>query len=836
MDDPYRLPHTALPSRYELHITPDLAAATFTGTVVIHLDLMGTTRSLVCNAIELEVFSASMDGVPVESIALDPATERVTFTLADAAAPGPHQLVVAFSGILNDKLRGFYRSTWTDDSGREHVLGTTQMQSTDARRAFPCWDEPEFKAVFAISLTIDEGLEAISNSPEVSRIASGDGKVTIAFGDTMAMSTYLVAWVVGELEMSDTVDVGGIPLRLVHVPGKGHLTAFGLDCAAAGLRWFQEYYAIPYPGEKVDLVALPDFAAGAMENLGCITFRESLLLVDPEVATHTDLELVADVVLHELAHMWFGDLVTMRWWNGIWLNEAFATFMEIAAVDAYKPDWKRWDLFNLERGLAFEVDALAATRPVEFDVVSPDDASGMFDVLTYQKGGALLRMAEQYLQPERFRAGVNRYLRDHAYGSTETSDLWDALEAETGEPVRRVMDSWIWQGGHPLVSAHLDGQQLLLEQRRFRYDGADDASTWAVPLIVRNGNEELRHLLDGPTKLTLPNPTAPVIVNAGGYGFYRVHYSEDLLNRLEGPALRSLTPAERYGLVDDAWNGVIAGDREADWFCSFVRRFVDDADLALWRLLSTAFATLDRSVDDGQRPALASYVRAMVAPVLGRVGRTPSESDDDVTSELRGVLLRTAAVLGDDQMAIDICRDAIGDLLADRSINAALGAAAVSVMANLGDADLHRRYVQRFNDARTPQEMLRFLYALAEFPGRSELEGTIALALSPKVKSQNAPYLIGRCMSNRRWGQLAWDAMAANWGTLVERFPGPSIPRMIEGVRALTEPAQVAAVQAFFAEHPVPQAQNTVGQHLERQAINAQLRLRVMRSLTSLTS
>ena len=385
------------------------------------------------------------------SFELDEDVERLVVTLPEPVAPGPLTLRLRFRGTLNDKLRGWYRSTFRDDDGREQVIATSQMQATDCRRAFPCWDEPEYKATFAVTMRVSEGLLAISNGPEVSREGEGTGTVTVRFADTMPMSSYLVAFVVGPLEATGPVDVDGVPMRVVHVPGKGHLTGFALDVGAFALRWFQRYYGIPYPSDKVDLVALPDFAAGAMENLGCITFRESVLLVDPASATQTEEQLVADVVAHELAHMWFGDLVTMRWWNGIWLNEAFATFMEVAACDAFRPPWKRWDSFSLERTAAFETDSLLSTRPVEFEVVSPEDADGMFDVLTYQKGGALLRMLEQYLGEEGFRDGIRHYLAKHSYGNTETSDLWDALEATSAEPVRRIMDSWIWQEGYPLV-------------------------------------------------------------------------------------------------------------------------------------------------------------------------------------------------------------------------------------------------------------------------------------------------------------------------------------------------------------------------------------------------
>ena len=393
--DPYRLPAGVLPSRYDVRLTPMLDEATFSGTVTVQLDVEVPTTTLVLNAAELEISLCLVNGAPAD-FTIDAEADRLFVHTATELPTGSATLTVEFTGILNDKLRGFYRSTYTDADGTEQVIATTQMQSTDCRRAFPCWDEPEYKAVFGLTLNIADGLQAISNGPEVGRTA-GDGRTAIRFADTMIMSTYLVAFVVGRLEMSDSVDVNGSPMRLVHVPGKGHLTDFGMDVGAFCLRWFEEYYGIPYPSDKVDLAALPDFAAGAMENLGCITFRESLLLVDPATSTQNEQQLVADVVAHELAHMWFGDLVTMRWWNGIWLNEAFATFMEIAACDAYRPDWERWTSFGLERSVAFDVDALENTRSVEYAVRSPADCEGMFDVLTYQKGGALLRMLEQYL-------------------------------------------------------------------------------------------------------------------------------------------------------------------------------------------------------------------------------------------------------------------------------------------------------------------------------------------------------------------------------------------------------------------------------------------------------
>ena len=498
--DPYRLPRSAVPVRYNVELAPDLAAATFDGVVEIEVDVVEPLDELVLNAIELDINEVRVDGSDVQWH-LEPATERLVVSPPGGLQPGRVVLAVSFAGVLNDMLRGFYRSTYRDDEGVERVIATTQMQATDCRRAFPCWDEPDFKAVFAITLVVDPDLLAVSNTAEVERSDHPDGRVAIRFADTMVMSTYLVAFVVGPLEATAPVDVDGIPLRVVHVPGKSHLTDFGLDVGAFCLRWFQDYYGIDYPSDKVDLLALPDFAAGAMENLGCITFRESLLLVDPATSTMGEQQLVADVVAHELAHMWFGDLVTMRWWNGIWLNEAFATFMEIAACDAYRPDWGRWTLFGLERSAALETDSLESTRAVEYEVRSPRDCEGMFDVLTYQKGGSLLRMLQQYLTPERFQDGVSHYLRTHAYGNTETGDLWDAIEATSGEPVRRMMDSWIWQPGYPLVTASLEGDEVVVRQERFAFDERtleEDVAptTWLVPLHVRAGQQDEVILLE----------------------------------------------------------------------------------------------------------------------------------------------------------------------------------------------------------------------------------------------------------------------------------------------------------------------------------------------------
>ena len=835
LDNLHRLPRTVLPHRYKVSLAPQLEEASFTGLVVIYANALQPTSEIVLNAIELDIHSVTVNGrdCPWE---LREDLERLI--ISHNTTPGDVEIAIAFTGILNDKLRGFYRSTFVDENGITRTIATTQMQSTDCRRAFPCFDEPDFKAVFSIDLTIHDGLLAVSNSPEVRREDLGDGTTRIWFSDTMVMSTYLVAFVVGPLEATAPVMVGDIPLRIVHVPGKSHLTAFGLKIGAFALQWFQDYYGIAYPGEKVDLIALPDFAMGAMENVGCITFREVLLLVDPATSTQIEQELVADVVAHELAHMWFGDLVTMRWWNGIWLNEAFATFMEIAACAAFAPEWKRWTSFGLERSAAFEVDSLHATRTVEFPVHSPADAEGMFDVLTYQKGGALLRMLEQYLGEERFRAGVSHYLTKHSYGNTETNDLWDAIEetisTDGGQnvPVRRLMDSWIWQAGYPLVSARLDGTQLVLEQRHFTYDNAPDATQWIVPIHIRNGNESMKVLLeDVRTTVTLPDAQAPVVVNAQGPGFYRVAYSPELLSRLKGSTLSTLDTLERYNLVDDAWNATLAGTMTGTELMAFFKEFTDERDLAVWQAITIALKGLGRVLNREEMAPFQEFVHALVTPAYRDLGPDAVPGEDDLRAKLRGLLFTTLAVLGNDSEACTRARDI---LLHNASTDPELVAAATSIVASTGNETDYDWFLSRFREPATPQERIRMLYALAEFDSEKLMLRTCELAFTDEVKSQDAPFLLNRCIANKYHGSLAWKTVRSRFNEAEARFPSNTIIRMVSTVSTLNTPELLVDVRSFFAEHPLPQSAQTLEQVLERHNVNVSLRAREAALLSQL--
>jgi puromycin-sensitive aminopeptidase len=852
--NPYRLDGPIRPVRYELTLEPDLEAATFAGEVLISVLVTAPTDTIACNALDLDILAAELTEGPlfdgaalgVTGVALDAETERVTFTLERTLLPGEAHLRVRFNGQLNDKLRGFYRSTFTDTDGVEQVIATTQFEATDARRAFPCWDEPDHKASFAISLIVDEDLFAVSNASELSRVPAPDriGKHLVRFAETIVMSTYLVAFVVGPLEATAPIDVDRTPMRVIYPKGKGHLTDFALEVGAFCLRHFTNYYGIPYPGDKLDLVAVPDFAFGAMENLGCVTFREILLLVDPATTTQAELLNVTDVINHELAHMWFGDLVTMKWWNGIWLNEAFATFMEMHATDAFRPQWDRWTTFGLSRTAAFDTDSLTNTRPIEYPVISPADAEGMFDILTYEKGAAVVRMLEQYLGEDQFRTGIRQYLAEHAYGTTETTDLWDAIESATGEPVRRIMDSWIFQGGFPVISVDIvnDGRTLRLSQHRFGYAGDlgdgespipvhDDAAQWIVPLIFsqRSATDGVitfeKVLLDQPSiDIDLIEPATWIYVNTEGTGFYRARYAPDLRAALVTHAQTDLSAIERYGLIDDIWASVLAGDLEAHDFLDVAEAFSEETDLSVWQRIIAGLTALDRIVDGDGRAALHTRVRGLINPAYEELGPEPRPEDSDRDRALRGVLFEALGVLG---ASIDVRSRAhvildIGALEPDP----ALVAASVNIVAATGTSADFDEFIRRMKNAPTPQEELRYLGALADFPDPELIARLVRMTLTDEVRSQNAPLLLRRALSNRDAGEIAWFFVSSEWEAITTRLPSNSIARFLEGIRGLSKLGTAAEVMAFFETHEVPQGDKILAQHLERLEVNVALRQR----------
>ncbi len=817
MADSGRLATTVLPRSYDLLVSPDLETCRYTGRVEIALEITEPTSAIELHAVgldvELELLEAGIDAPDrvAATLRLDPERERVAITTDRPLPAGQARLALRFGGAITDSLVGFYRSRYIDDEGRTRVIAATQFEAPHARRAFPCFDEPEFKAVFRITLDVADDLLAISNGAETGREPARDGRVRVRFADTIPLSTYLVAWVIGPLRVTEPVDAGGVAVRVVHVPGREHLTAFALDVASFAIRFFADYYGIPYPGEKCDLVALPDFAFGAMENLGCVTFRETRLLLDPGEVTLDEMSGAAQTIVHEIAHMWFGDLVTMKWWNGIWLNEAFATFMEHLGVDAYRPEWRTWVDLAVGRAAALDIDAVSTTRSVEYEVHTPADADGMFDVLTYQKGGSVLRMLEQWLGADAFRAGVRLYLNRYELANTETTDLWDALEEATGKPVRRIMDSWIFQPGFPVLEPDTTG----VAQRRFLYtsDVVDD-TRWVVPLVPRaaDGDTAVHALLLEDERVALRSePERPTIVNGGGQGFFRVAYPSQWRARLLDSG--RLDVLERFTVVDDLWAFVLAGSAEAIELLDVARRLRGEDDLVVWRVLCAHLRTASRLLAGDALDRWRDEVRAIVTPAATRLGWEPRPGEDPRTRQLRGVLVAMLGSFLRDPETVARARETDARGGSDPDV----AAACVGIVAASGTPVEFERFVRRAtSDGTSPHEQQRYLYALGEFPAEELVLEACRLAISGEIRTQSGPFVVQRALRNRDHGPAAWVSVRDHWDELRARFTGTLTTRAIEGATWLVDDVSSADVPSFLAAHPVPEGTKVIAQHMER--------------------
>jgi puromycin-sensitive aminopeptidase len=838
---PYRLPSAVIPRKYALELVPDIANATFAGSVTVTADVLESTAEVVLNAAELDISAASIvhpDGKREAGSVVLSATEqqaRITFPSEMAEGIG-YLLELNFAGSLNDKLRGFYLSSFTDDDGVEHLIATTQFEPTDARRAFPCWDEPAFKARFSIGLVIDDGLTAISNAAEAGSEVLEGGRRRVWFEETMPMSTYLVAFVVGPFELTDPRIVDDVAVRVAAVSGRSHLTGFAVEAATHSLEFLAGYFGIPYPGGKLDHVAIPDFSSGAMENLGCVTYRESALLADADEASQLELQRIATVVAHETAHMWFGDLVTMRWWNGIWLNEAFATFMELLTTDDFNPDWQVWTSFGASKSAALSTDGLRATRPVEYEVGRPEEAEAMFDVLTYQKGGAVLRMLEQYLGAEVFRKGISQYLYTHAYGNTETEDLWSALEAVSGEPVGEIMDSWIEQGGYPIVRAELGGdpRQLVLSQSRFLYDGASTDDLWAVPVDVRasvGGTlKQKRLLLNERTEtVDFDGPIDWAVVNDQTWGFYRVIYASGLWDRLRAAGVpKVLGPLERLAVVSDSWASVVAGISTLPEWVSVVEALGIEEDPDVWSAIASVFNLLGLIADDTDKGALEGLVRRAARESWAHLGWDPVPGEPRRTPTARARVLAALALSGcDEALRQEACARFSRFVASHESLSPDLVGVTARIVVASGGEEAWSRVLSLYKAARTPQDKMRYMVALSDISDEEIRARTLDLALSRDVRTQDATFLVGLVLGQRGAARSSWEWVERHWEVLESRFASGLLARIFDAIPAVVEADLAESVHAFCDTHEIPMAGPRVNQLLERMDINVALAGRI---------
>jgi puromycin-sensitive aminopeptidase len=758
--------------------------------------------------------------------------ETVTLTTRTAVPVGTARLVLRYHAPLNRHLRGFYAA----GSGTTKYA-FTQCEAADARRVMPCFDEPSFKARLRIAVTVARGDTALSNAPIESEASLAGGRRRIQFAETPPLSTYLLAVAVGPLEASPVRMSGDTPIRIWHVPGKGHLTAFALEAGAAALERLEEWFGIPYPYGKLDLVAVPDFEAGAMENPGAVFFRETLLLLDPDTVSLGEKKRAAEVIAHELAHMWYGDLVTMAWWDDLWLNEAFATWMAYRVVDAWKPEWHMWQSFEHDRAGALGLDALANTHPIYAPVRSVAEATENFDLITYEKGAAVVRMLEHWLGPDQFRAGVRLYMERHRESNAVASDLWSALAEASGQDVARVAQAWIAQPGFPLVTLTADGTTAKLKQERFfadpRVPAAKRRGRWPLPLVLKLPKDRRQRALVDKAQQALPlegGRAAWVFGNADAGGFYRVLHDAETRAALLADLPGNLTAVERLALAGDQWALVRAGRAPIESFLEIADALGNEADHDVLDGIMGALAVLDEQVVPAGSLAqaqLRGWVARRFGPGLEEVGWTARADEPDTVRLRRAALVRLVGGIAEAPAVLEEARRRLEAYLADRStLEPNLADPVVALAARAGDARLYDQYRDVVAAARTPHEQRRFLLHLASFRAPVLVKRTLDALLGNEIPTQDMAFVMMRLLGNTGGRDAAWSFLRKRWGALKKRLPPLMLARLVEATPSLREPRYAREVREFFAAHPVPEAARAVKQALERFRLNAELRKR----------
>ncbi len=819
-----RLPHTVLPYHYDLTFVPDFATGRFDGEATIHVSVSQPVKEVVLNAADIEFLETKI-GEQTATVTTQP--EMARLAVAEPIPIGPATIRIRYRGTLNDKLRGLYLG---NANGKKYA--STQMEATDAREAFPSFDEPDMKATFSITAIVDEGHTAISNGAQISDTPGPSaGKHTIRFATTPRMSTYLVALTVGDFRcIRDEVD--GIALGICGTPDKMPLAKFSMEATKFIVPWFNEYYGVRYPFGKLDQTGVADFRAGAMENAGAILYRDATLFLDERSSTSDEVRGTAGTISHEIAHMWFGDLVTMRWWDDIWLNEGFASWAASKPLAAWRPDWKI-PLRNVAGTAgAIAADSLHTSRRIRQQATTPDEISELFDGIAYGKTAAVLRMIESLIGEEPMRQGISSYLKQYSFGNATFHDFSDSIRQASAQPVDAILSSFVEQAGLPLlrVSSHCDGGDTVVtvEQERFFLEaaGAPNHQRWTVPVCYSNGGAKKCEILrEAKQTIRVSGCGATPFLNAGGSGYYVVEYAPPMLDAFR-TSIASLGPAERIVLTRDEWNLVRAGRRPVGAFLALADALRGEREPLVASNVLNTFSYIRRNIaSDADRAAVESWVRAYVQPLvkdLGYVARANESHDDRL---LRALALESLVDAGNDLSVAREARKIVERDLARPTLDPMTRKTLLPVAAAAGDRALYESYLAAMRAAKTPDEYYNWFYALASFRDPALLQRTLDWALTPEVKNQDAGGLIGRVVSQSPQGrELGWTWIEENWERVSARIPDRMRGRVTLSARTFCDRESLARVKTFIDAHPLPSAARQNAQTLERIAQCAALK------------
>jgi len=824
-----RLPKTVIPEHYALTLTPDLKAATFTGSETIDVTLSEPTDHITLNSAEIAFQSVTItaDGKQqTAAVSSDEAKEQTTFTVPTQMPAGKATIAITYTGILNDKLRGFYLSK---TAKRNYAV--TQFESTDARRAYPSFDEPAFKATYDVTLIVDKGDTGISNGPIISDTPGpGAGKHTLKFLTSPRMSTYLVAFLVGDFQCTEG-ESDGVKIRGCATPDKVALTPYSVEVAKFVLHYYDNYFGIPYPLKKLDMIALPDFEAGAMENFGAITYRETAMLSDPKTASVGSQQNVAIDIAHEMAHQWFGDMVTMQWWDNTWLNEGFATWMSNKPIAAMYPEWHMDQVVASGEQGTLNLDAQPTTRAIRAKAETREEIEQMFDGISYGKASDVLLAVENYLGPETFRKGVHAYLAAHKYSNATAEDFWNAQTETSGKPVDKIMDSLVAQPGEPLLTfGEPANGSVSVSQHRFFLSPSiepNPAQKWTIPVCMKTGSDKQDCEILSPDEASLKVPSASLFyANAGGKGYYRSAYPPSVYAALVANAETDLSPTERISLIGDEWAQVRANKATVGDYLNLVAALKADPNA---EVVGSAGGGINAIYDrvagtEQERAALAAWLRATFAPEYAKMP-PPSPSDSPNTRELRAHFFGTLGYYAKDPAVLAQAREITEKYLADpASVDATLGQTALSIAARNGDAALFDRLQHIYETSTNPEFQTGALRLLAQFEDPALVQRSLDYASTSKVRNQDAlfQYVIGLQIDATR--EQTWNYIKSHWD-VVRTLLTPELGSYLVGSTGAFCSADARDdVQSFFASHKVPSADRAVKHSIE--SINGCIELR----------